>query len=166
MNPDADTDYPDDDWKSPAESGQDAYKSWRKEAGRRLDRLSLPRSFVDWLFLFPDVGHLAVRFFGDPEVPKDLKVRFLAALGYATANNLVPRRVPLRPLRLIEDLAALGIGLETLFNGAPPWVAQRHWAGNKETLRSIQSLLASAGNWLPTIRATAQSLKGIFPRKR
>jgi len=151
----------DDGWKMEEAVEPDAYRRWRAELIDKLDsNLGISRRMGDWLMAVPDLSYLAVRFLMDPEVETDLKLRFLAGIGYVVAPwNILPRRM-LGPIGILDDFAALALSLDTLVNGPDPWIVHRHWSGGEEPLRKIQEALSVSRSLLPSVRQVAWLLRG------
>ncbi len=159
----------DNNWKTESSEESDIYTQWRSEIIDKLtSQFGVSQSAGDWILAASDMAHLAIRFIMDPEVDAELKLRFIGAIAYVVSPwNFLPRRM-LGPIGWLDDIAALGIGLDAILNGPQPWIVRRHWAGGEETLRKLQEVMTVAGSILPTLRSAVWLLSGTrgrFPGK-
>ena len=97
-----------------------------------------------YILLAPDMFHLLVKLTGEPRVPVELK----AVLGFAIAYfimpiDLLPEGI-LGPAGYMEDIVLSVWVLNKIINKTGARIVQKHWAGEKDILVEVKTILAQA----------------------
>jgi uncharacterized membrane protein YkvA (DUF1232 family) len=91
------------------------------------------------LRLLPDVLRLLSRLARDPSLPRRVRWRLWAALGYlALPVDLVPDFVPV--LGYADDLVVVALVLRSVVRSAGGDALTRHWPGSPEGLEALTTL--------------------------
>lgn len=92
------------------------------------------------LRLLPDVLRLLSRLARDPALPRQVRWRLWAALGYlAVPIDLVPDVIPV--LGYADDVIVVVVVLRAVVRRAGPDVVGRHWPGTDEGLAALCALV-------------------------
>jgi uncharacterized membrane protein YkvA (DUF1232 family) len=91
------------------------------------------------LRLLPDVLRLLSRLARDPGLPRKVRWRLWAALGYlAVPIDLVPDVIPV--LGYADDVVVVVAALRSVVRSAGPDALARHWPGSPEGLAALTTL--------------------------
>jgi len=94
-----------------------------------------------WLLLGPDIFYLLIRLMADPDVPLTQKGKCAAAIGYFIMPlDLLPELI-IGPTGFIDDIILAIYALNAILNKIDPELIRKHWTGQKDILRIIQTLL-------------------------
>ena len=105
-------------------------------AGRRYDD---PGRLLQALRLLPDVIRLLHRLSKDPTLPRAVRFRLVALLGYlALPIDLVPDFIPV--IGYADDVVFVVLTLRSVTRVAGPAALDRHWPGDPDGLRAIKQL--------------------------
>jgi uncharacterized membrane protein YkvA (DUF1232 family) len=92
------------------------------------------------LRLLPDVLRLVARLARDRSLPRGVRVRLWALLGYlALPIDLVPDFVPV--LGYADDALVVALVLRSVIRRAGPEAIVRHWPGTPEGLAALHRLV-------------------------
>jgi uncharacterized membrane protein YkvA (DUF1232 family) len=117
---------------------------------------------LDILLAAPDFFYLLLKLSGDPDVPKQEKVKLLAAIIYfVTPLDLFPEAL-FGPVGYLDDTALAAYVLSGLVNRTDPEVVRRHWAGSGDVLEVIQRVLDVANSMIGS--GLWKRLRGIADR--
>ena len=104
-------------------------------ARREPERASLG----DVVRLVPDVLRLLRRLARDPELPRGVRWRLVALIGYlAMPIDLVPDFIPV--IGYADDAVVVALALRSVVRRAGPEALDRHWAGTEQGLTAVKRL--------------------------
>jgi uncharacterized membrane protein YkvA (DUF1232 family) len=99
-----------------------------------------PVTLRDVLRLVPDVIRLVRRLAADPTLPRGVRWRLWALLGYLLMPiDLVPDFLPV--VGYADDAVVIALVLRSVTRAAGPEGLERHWPGTPEGLAAIRRLL-------------------------
>jgi len=143
------------------EEHKDFYKKLRTEIKDWIEnRSGKDHKWADYILLAPDLFHLLIKLSLDKEVPVDKKVRLAAVIGYFILPlDLLPE-ILLGPAGYLDDIVLSAYILDELFNTIDPKIITRHWAGDRDLLNSVRTIVANANQFLG--KGLLQKLKSRF----
>ncbi|MDP4175173.1 MAG: YkvA family protein [Bacteroidota bacterium] len=113
-------------------------KNWAQDKAGRNERWS------DYVMLAPDLFHLLCRLALDPEVPLSSKLKVGAAIAYFISPlDFIPELF-FGPVGYLDDIAVSAFVLDQLVNNVSPQLLTKHWAGDKDILMIVRSILFNA----------------------
>lgn len=113
-------------------------KNWAQDKAGRNERWS------DYVMLAPDLFHLLCRLAIDPEVPLSSKLKVGAAIAYFISPlDFIPELF-FGPVGYLDDIAVSAFVLDQLVNNVSPQLLTKHWAGDKDILMIVRSILFNA----------------------
>ena len=93
----------------------------------------------DVVRLVPDVLRLLRRLAADPELPRGVRWRLWALLGYLLLPvDLVPDFVPV--VGYADDAVVVALALRSVVRRAGPEAIDRHWSGTEQGLAAVKRL--------------------------
>lgn len=99
-----------------------------------------PGLLRDVVRLLPDVVGLVRRLAADPTLPRGVRWRLLALLGYLLLPlDLVPDVVPV--VGYADDAIVLALVLRSVVRAAGPEALDRHWQGSPRGLALVRRLV-------------------------
>lgn len=99
-----------------------------------------PGLLRDVVRLLPDVVSLVRRLAADPALPRGVRWRLLALLGYLLLPlDLVPDVVPV--VGYADDAIVLALVLRSVVRAAGPEALDRHWQGSPRGLALVRRLV-------------------------
>lgn len=102
--------------------------------------------WAEYILLAPDLFHLLTKLAVDPEVPASKKVKIAGIIAYFISPlDFIPEML-LGPIGYLDDIALTAYVLNDLINEVDPKIIQRNWAGEKDILLLIKTLIANANN--------------------
>jgi uncharacterized membrane protein YkvA (DUF1232 family) len=117
-------------------------KEWIETKGGRENK------WADYILLAPDLFHLLIKLSLDKEVPVDKKVRLGAVIAYFILPlDFVPE-ILLGPVGYLDDIVISAYILNELFNSIDPRIITKHWAGDRDLLNSVRTIIANANEFL------------------
>ena len=127
------------------QSQQDFYQKLRKDVKRWInDNLDKENKWSDYVLVAPDLFHLLCKLSVDKEVPANKKIKLLAGIAYFISPiDLLPELF-LGPLGYLDDISVAAYILNDLVNDIDPQIVRKHWAGEKDILDLIKTILANA----------------------
>ncbi len=106
------------------------------------------KQWSEYILLAPDLFHLLTKLSTDKEVPESKKVKLFAAIAYFISPiDLLPEAF-LGPIGFLDDIALSAYVLNDIINNVDPRIVTRNWAGNKDILVLVKTILANANNFL------------------
>lgn len=122
-------------------------KNWfDSKAGRK-------QKWSEFILLAPDIFYLLYKIAREPEVPLMHKVKIGAAIAYFIAPiDLIPEAF-LGPVGYLDDITVAAFTLNQLINDIDPRIVQKHWAGDKDILMLVKTII---------LNSNAMLGKGIF----
>lgn len=108
------------------------------------NKAGMNEKWSDFILLAPDLFHLLTRMTLDPDVPASGKLKLGAAIAYFISPlDFIPELF-LGPIGYMDDIVMAAYVLNQLLNNLSPEVVSRHWAGDKDILRVIRTILINA----------------------
>lgn len=128
---------------------QDFYKRIRKKVNDWLEiNAGNNKQWSEYILLAPDLFHLLTKLSLDKEIPESKKVKLLAAIAYFISPiDLLPEAL-LGPIGFLDDIALSAYVLNDIINNVDPKIVTRNWAGDKDILVLVKTILANASNFL------------------
>ncbi|MCH7773360.1 MAG: DUF1232 domain-containing protein [Bacteroidetes bacterium] len=123
----------------------DFYQKIRKDVKHWLnDNLDKENKWADYILAAPDFFHLLCKLTADSEIPSNKKLKLLAAIAYFISPiDLLPEAF-LGPVGYLDDIAVAAYILNDLINEVDPQIVRKHWAGEKDVLDLIKTILVNA----------------------
>lgn len=113
-------------------------KNWAQDKAGKNERWS------DYVMLAPDLFHLLCRLAIDPEVPLSSKLKVGAVIAYFISPlDFIPELF-FGPVGYLDDIAVSAFVLDQLVNNVSPQLLTKHWAGDKDILMIVRSILFNA----------------------
>ncbi len=104
--------------------------------------------WTDYVLLAPDMFHLLCKLSADPEIPGSKKVKLGAAIAYFISPlDFIPELI-LGPIGYLDDVALAAYVLNDIINEVDPQVVARHWAGEKDILLLVKTILINSDQML------------------
>ena len=128
---------------------QDFYKRIRKKVNDWLEtNAGNNKQWSEYILLAPDLFHLLTKLSMDKEIPESKKVKLLAVIAYFISPiDLLPEAL-LGPIGFLDDIALSAYVLNDIINNVDPKIVTRNWAGDKDILVLVKTILANASNFL------------------
>ena len=128
---------------------QDFYKRIRKKVNDWLEtNAGNNKQWSEYILLAPDLFHLLTKLSLDKEIPESKKVKLLAVIAYFISPiDLLPEAL-LGPIGFLDDIALSAYVLNDIINNVDPKIVTRNWAGDKDILVLVKTILANASNFL------------------
>ena len=132
---------------NPAE--KDFYKKIRKKINEWLEsNTGKNKQWNEYILLAPDLFHLLTKLSVDKEIPESKKVKLYAAIAYFISPiDLLPEAL-FGPVGFLDDIALSAYVLNDIINNVDPKIVKRNWAGDKDILVLIKTIVANANNFL------------------
>lgn len=94
--------------------------------------------WTEYVLLAPDLVHLVIRLMADGDVPIKEKAKLGAAIAYFVSPiDIVPDFIK-GPTNYLDDVALAAYVLQGVLNHTDKEVVQRHWAGSRDILETVQ----------------------------
>lgn len=143
------------------EEHKDFYKKLRGEITDWIENKSgKEHKWADYILVAPDLFHLMIKLSLDKEVPIDKKVRLAAAIAYFILPLDFLPEILLGPVGYLDDIFISAYILNELFNTVDPKIITKHWAGDKDLLNSVRTILLNANEYLS--KGVLKKLKDKF----
>ena len=126
-------------------SQQDFYKKIRNDVKTWLNKnLDRGNRWADYILAAPDLFHLLCKLSVDKDVPSKKKIKLIAGIAYFISPiDLLPEAF-LGPIGYLDDIAVTAYILNDLINEIDPQIVRKHWAGEKDILDLVKTILANA----------------------
>ena len=123
----------------------DFYQKLRKDVKHWVSKnVDKDNKWSDYILLAPDIFHLMCKLSVDKDVPTGKKVKLVAAIAYFISPiDLMPEGL-IGPIGYLDDIALAAYVLNDLINEIDPQIIRKHWAGEKDILDLIKTILANA----------------------
>lgn len=127
----------------------DFYKKLRKRIDDWLEiNTGKNNQWSEYILLAPDLFHLLTKLSRDKEVPESKKLKLYAAIAYFISPvDLLPEAL-FGPIGFLDDVALSAYILNDIINNIDPKIVTRNWAGDKDILHLVKTILANANNFL------------------
>lgn len=126
-------------------SQQDFYKKIRNDVKTWLNKnLDRGNRWADYILAAPDLFHLLCKLSVDKDVPAKKKIKLIAGIAYFISPiDLLPE-AHLGALGYLDDIAVAAYLLNELVNEVDPQIIRKHWAGEKDILDLVKTILVNA----------------------
>lgn len=123
----------------------DFYQKLRNEVKQWVNKnVDKDNKWSDYILLAPDIFHLMCKLSVDKDVPTGKKVKLIAAIAYFISPiDLMPEGL-IGPIGYLDDIALAAYVLNDLINEIDPQIIRKHWAGEKDILDLIKTILVNA----------------------
>ena len=127
----------------------DYYKKIRKDVKHWVnDNLDKENKWVDYILAAPDLFHLLCKLTTDSQISSNKKIKLVAGIAYFISPiDLLPEMF-LGPVGYLDDIAVAAFILNDLINEVDPQIVRKHWAGDKDVLVLIKTILANADDMI------------------
>ncbi|UCF63608.1 MAG: DUF1232 domain-containing protein [bacterium] len=113
-------------------------KTWAK------NKSSMNSRWFDIIILAPDFFHLLSKLMLDKDVPLAKKAKLAGVIAYFISPlDVIPEAI-FGPVGYLDDIALAAYVLNELINEVDPRVITRHWAGEREVINLIKTILANS----------------------
>ena len=128
---------------------QDFYQKLRKQIKRWIDKKSNRQNrWTEFILLAPDFFHLLCKLMLDKEMPSQKKVKLAAAIAYFISPlDILPEAI-LGPIGYLDDVALTAYILNDIINEVNPQIITRNWAGDRDILNLVKTILANSDKML------------------
>lgn len=131
------------------EQKKDFYQKLRADIKKWLDeRKATDNKWTEYILLAPDLFHLLTKLALDPDVPASKKVKIAGIIAYFISPlDFLPEML-LGPVGYLDDIALTAYILNDIINEVDPKIIQRNWAGEKDILVLVKTIIANANNMI------------------
>lgn len=128
---------------------QDFYQKIRTRINEWIrTRSNRENRWTEYILLAPDLFHLLCKLMIDPEVPSSKKMKVAAIIAYFISPvDFIPEGL-IGPLGYLDDIALTAYLLNDLINEVNPQVVLRNWAGDRDVLILVKTILLNADKML------------------
>lgn len=128
---------------------KDFYKNIRKKINGWLEsNTGKNHQWKEYILLAPDLFHLLTKLSTDKEIPESKKIKLYAAIAYFISPiDLLPEAL-FGPVGFLDDIALSAYVLNDIINNVDPKIVKRNWAGDKDILVLVKTIIANANNFL------------------
>ncbi|MEJ2635910.1 MAG: YkvA family protein [Calditrichia bacterium] len=128
---------------------KDFYQKLRMQVHSWLTKnVDSKNQWTDYVLLAPDIFHLLCKLTVDPEIPGSKKAKLGAAIAYFISPlDFIPELI-LGPIGYLDDVALAAYVLNDIINEVDPQVVARHWAGEKDILLLVKTILINSDQML------------------
>lgn len=142
---------------------KDFYIKLRKKVDKWFEKnIGKEHRWAEYILIAPDFFHLLTKLAVDNEVPKSKKIKIFAAIAYFISPiDLLPEAL-LGPAGYLDDVALAAYILNDIINDIHPKIIIRNWAGEKDILDLIRTILANANDMLGS--SIWQKIKKMFSK--
>lgn len=129
------------------EQKKDFYQKLRANIKKWLDEKTDSNNiWTEYIMLAPDLFHLLTKLAIDPDVPVSKKVKLAGIIAYFISPlDFLPEML-LGPVGYLDDIALTAYILNDIINEVDPQIVRRNWAGEKDILVIVKTILANANN--------------------
>jgi len=129
------------------EQKKDFYQKLRADIKKWLDeKKTTDNRWAEYILLTPDLFHLLTKLTLDPDVPASKKVKLVGIIAYFISPLDFLPEILLGPIGYLDDIALTAYVLNDILNEGDPKIIQRNWAGDRDILPLIKTIIANANN--------------------
>jgi len=129
------------------EQKKDFYQKLRADIKKWLDeKKTTDNRWAEYILLAPDFFHLLTKLTLDPDVPASKKVKLAGIIAYFISPLDFLPEILLGPIGYLDDIALTAYVLNDILNEVDPKIIQRNWAGDRDILPLIKTIIANANN--------------------
>ena len=123
----------------------DFYQKLRNEVKHWVNKnVDKDNKWSDYILLAPDIFHLLCKLSVEKNVPASKKIKLVGAIAYFISPiDLMPEGL-IGPIGYLDDIALAAYVLNDLINEIDPQIIRKHWAGEKDILDLIKTILTNA----------------------
>ena len=123
----------------------DFYQKLRKDVKHWVNKnVDKDNKWSNYILLAPDIFHLLCKLSVEKNVPASKKIKLVGAIAYFISPiDLMPEGL-IGPIGYLDDIALAAYVLNDLINEIDPQIIRKHWAGEKDILDLIKTILANA----------------------
>jgi uncharacterized membrane protein YkvA (DUF1232 family) len=131
------------------EQKKDFYQKLRADINKWLtEKNATDNRWTEYVLLAPDLFHLLTKLALDPDVPASKKVKIAGIIAYFISPlDFLPEML-LGPIGYLDDIALTAYVLNDIINEVDPKIVQRNWAGEKDILNLVKTIVAKANNMI------------------
>ena len=131
------------------EQKKDFYQKLRADIKKWLEEKTASKNtWTEYIMLAPDLFHLLTKLSLDPDVPASKKVKIAGIIAYFISPlDFLPEML-LGPVGYLDDIAVTAYILNDIINEVDPKIIQRNWAGEKDILVLVKTIIANANNMI------------------
>ena len=124
------------------EEKQDFYQNLRSKMKAWIEsKEGKNHKWTEYLMFAPDLFHLLCRLSLDKDVLAKEKAKLAGAIAYFLSPiDLIPEAVT-GPVGYVDDIAIAAYVINSIVTNSNADVVKKHWAGEKDVLEVIQSIL-------------------------
>jgi len=129
------------------EEKKDFYQKLRTDIKKWLaEKNNDDNRWAEYILLAPDLFHLLTKLAIDPDVPASKKVKIAGIIAYFISPlDFLPEML-LGPVGYLDDIALTAYILNDIINEVDPKIIQRNWAGERDILNLVKTIVANANN--------------------
>ena len=126
---------------------RDFYQKLRTDIKKWFDEKKVvDNKWADYILLAPDLFHLLTKLVIDPDVPSSKKVKIAGIIAYFISPlDFLPEML-LGPVGYLDDIALTAYILNDIINEVDAKIVQRNWAGERDILNLVKTIIANANN--------------------
>jgi uncharacterized membrane protein YkvA (DUF1232 family) len=123
----------------------DFYQKLRKDVKHWVSKnVDKDNKWSEYILIAPDIFHLLCKLSVERNVPGSKKIKLVGAIAYFISPiDLMPEGL-IGPIGYLDDIALAAYVLNDLINEIDPQIIRKHWAGEKDILDLIKTILANA----------------------
>ena len=124
---------------------KDFYQKLRRQVQEWIQKKSNKNSHIsEFVLLAPDFFHLLCKLMLDKDVPGKKKAKLAAVIVYfMTPLDIIPEAL-FGPIGYLDDVALSALVLNDLINEIDPAIVTRNWAGDRDILNLIKTIIANS----------------------
>lgn len=131
------------------EKNKDFYQKLRTDIKKWLgEKSTTDIRWAEYILLAPDLFHLLTKLMFDPDVPASKKVKLAGIIAYFISPLDFLPEILLGPIGYLDDIALTAYVLNDILNEVDPKIIQRNWAGDRDILPLIKTIIANANNMI------------------
>jgi uncharacterized membrane protein YkvA (DUF1232 family) len=131
------------------EQKKDFYQKLRTDIKKWLDeKTNSDNTWTEYIMLAPDLFHLLTKLVIDPDVPSSKKVKIAGIIAYFISPLDFLPELLIGPVGYLDDIALTAYILNDIINEVDPKIIQRNWAGEKDILVLVKTIIANANNMI------------------
>jgi uncharacterized membrane protein YkvA (DUF1232 family) len=128
---------------------EDFYRKLRQKVNNwATTSIGENHKWAEYILLAPDMFHLLTKLSIDKDIPQSKKLKVLGAIAYFVSPiDLLPEAI-LGPAGFLDDIALSAYVLNDIINNIDPKIVSRNWAGDKDILALVKTIIANANEFL------------------
>ncbi len=128
---------------------KDFYIKLRKDIDKWVNtKFGQDNRWSEIILLAPDLFHLLCKLVIDPDVPISKKAKLAAAISYFISPIDLMPEIILGPVGYLDDIALSAYVLNDIINEIDPKIIKKHWAGEKDVLHLVKTILANMNKFI------------------